>query len=149
MREAGFSLIELVVIIAILGFVAVVAMPVYKDIHIEARIASVKASLGGFREGISSWQMKRALGDESTIWPPLDTLATIGRVLLHDIPDNPFQAENRAPDSIVLGVTKGVVVGTRGGWAYNPSTGEIWANTSSTVSGSGCSGSQTINENEF
>ena len=46
------------------------------------------------------------------------------------IPKNPYQANANAPDSVVTGVTKGVVVGARGGWAYKASTGEIWLNTS-------------------
>jgi len=45
------------------------------------------------------------------------------------IPPNPYQGSSSAPDSVVTGVTKGTTVGTRGGWAYKPSTGEIWPNT--------------------
>ena len=44
--------------------------------------------------------------------------------------NRPLKDQTSAPDSIVAGVTKGVVVGTRGGWAYNETTGEIWPNTS-------------------
>jgi len=47
------------------------------------------------------------------------------------IPSNPYQLQTNAPDSIVTGVTKGTIIGTRGGWAYLESTGEIWLNTSS------------------
>jgi hypothetical protein len=46
------------------------------------------------------------------------------------IPSNPYQHPDSAADSVVTGVTKGVTVGTRGGWAYNATTGEVWANTS-------------------
>ena len=42
---------------------------------------------------------------------------------------NPYQADANAPDSIVTGVTQGVIVGARGGWAYDASTGVIWPNT--------------------
>jgi len=45
------------------------------------------------------------------------------------IPKNPYQLKTNAPDSIVTGVTKGTIVGARGGWAYKASTGEIWPNT--------------------
>jgi len=34
-----------------------------------------------------------------------------------------------ANQALVTGVTKGTIVGTRGGWAYNATSGEIWANT--------------------
>ena len=46
------------------------------------------------------------------------------------IPANPYQTSDNAPDSIVTGVTRGVTIGTRGGWAYKPTTGEVWPNTS-------------------
>jgi len=62
-------------------------------------------------------------------WPELDSLRTSGVVMEHSIPKNPYQSDSNAPDSIVTGVTKGTVVGTRGGWAYDATTGEIWLNT--------------------
>jgi hypothetical protein len=51
--------------------------------------------------------------------------------MAQSIPKNPYQSSTNAPDSIVTGVTKGVVVGTRGGWAYSAATGDIWPNTNS------------------
>jgi hypothetical protein len=50
--------------------------------------------------------------------------------MIHAMPKNPYQLDANAPDSIVTGVTKGTIVGTRGGWAYLASSGEIWPNTS-------------------
>ncbi len=44
------------------------------------------------------------------------------------IPSNPYQTN--AGDYIVVGKTKGKIVGKKGGWAYKESTGEIWPNTS-------------------
>jgi len=86
------------------------------------------------------------------LWPPIDTLRFVGRVVINQIPPNPFQKPDAAPDSIVTGVTRGVTVGTRGGWAYKASTGEIWANTNTAIgTGSGCSGTTTtyLNENTW
>jgi len=50
-------------------------------------------------------------------------------VMAQNVPPNPYQVAANAPDSIVTGAVRGVVVGTRGGWAYNATTGELWANT--------------------
>jgi hypothetical protein len=47
----------------------------------------------------------------------------------HALPANPYQLAANSPDSMVTGVTKGTIVGTRGGWAYLEVTGEIWPNT--------------------
>ena len=128
-NEGGFSLIELVIIIVILGILAAVAIPKYQDITSEAREASARSALGGIRSAIMIYYANQAVTTGTATWPTLAQLETPGTVLEHGIPKNPYQADTNAPDSIVTGVTKGVIVGTRGGWAYLASTGEIWPNT--------------------
>ena len=59
--QRGFSLIELVIIIVILGIIAAVAIPKYQDITSEAREASARASLGGIRSGIMIYYANTAV----------------------------------------------------------------------------------------
>ena len=80
-------------------------------------------ALNSSKEALNS-----ALGGSAA--PAIDSLRTAGVVMEQSIPSNPYQNSANAPDSIVTGVTKGTTVGTRGGWAYNATTGEIWPNTS-------------------
>lgn len=127
--EKGFTLIELVIIIVVLGILASVAIPKYKNIVAESKEAACKGALGSLRSGISIFYANEAVTTGTAAWPPIDSLRTIGSVMEHAIPANPYQLEINAPDSVVTGVTKGVIVGTRGGWAYLPATGEVWANT--------------------
>jgi len=129
-NRRGFTLIELVIIIVILGILAAVAIPRYSNITDEAREASARAALGGLRSGIAIWYATQAVQTGTASWPPQDSLSSVGVVMEHSIPPNPYQLDTNAPDSIVTGVTKGVTVGNRGGWAYNETTGEIWPNTS-------------------
>jgi len=126
-NKKGFTLIELVIIIVALGILVSVSIPKYKNIVADAREASCKGALGGLRSGVSIYYANQALVTGNATWPEIDSVRTIGVVMEQAIPNNPYQTN--APDSIVTGVTKGTIVGTRGGWAYNATSGEIWANT--------------------
>lgn len=147
--EWGFTLIEVVIIIVVLGILSTFAIAKYQDLTLDAKKSSCRAALGGLRSGISIWYSQNIVNRSTAQFPAIDTLRATGRVMEHRIPGNPFQVN--APDSIVTGVTKGVVVGTRGGWAYKASTGEIWPNTNTVIdAGSGCSGtSTTVGENSW
>lgn len=131
-NQKGFTLIELVMIIVILGILAAVAVPKYQDLSSEAKEASARSSLGSLRSGITIYYANQAVTTGTATWPAMVDLETPGTVMAQTVPANPYQADANAPDSIVTGVTKGVIVGTRGGWAYNPTTGEIWPNTNVT-----------------
>jgi prepilin-type N-terminal cleavage/methylation domain-containing protein len=148
-NDRGFTLIEIIIVIAVIGIIFAVAAPAYQDIQLDAKRSACKGALGGLRSGVEGWELKEVLQTGMAVWPPIDSLRTIGVVMLHDMPPNPFQSKNSAPDSIVTGTTRGVTVGTRGGWAYKPSTGELWANTHTVLPGSECSGGADIGENSW
>lgn len=128
--RTGFTLIELIIIIVVLGILAAVAIPKYQDITNEAKAAACKGALGSLRSGVSIYYANQIVKTGTPTWPPIDSLRRVGTVILQSLPENPYRLSTQAPDSIVTGVTKGTVVGTRGGWAYNATTGELWANTS-------------------
>ena len=61
-RVHGFSLIELVIVIVVLGILAVTALPRFLDVTEEAKNASVEGVSGGFATGVllvrSQWEAK-------------------------------------------------------------------------------------------
>jgi len=130
-NQKGFTLIEIVIIIVVLGILAAVAIPKYQDITGEAKEAACRASLGALRSGVTIFYANTAVTTGTATWPTLAQLEGYGVVMAQGIPPNPYQTEANNQDSIVTGVTKGTIVGTRGGWAYDPATGEVWPNTSS------------------
>ena len=113
--ESGFTLIELVIVIVILGILAAVAIPKYEDMREQARVATLKGQLGSIRSAIAIQYARNALNGNAT-FPTLDgTIFADGRV-----PKEPVN------NSLSVKTTPGI--DNAGGWQYNSTTGVVKAN---------------------
>ncbi len=133
-KNGGFTLVELVIVIVVIGILAAVAIPKFFDFTTDANEAACKGALGGVRSATSNFYAYSATpaGGGTATWPTLAELTTAGTVMAQTIPDNPYST-SATKNAVIAGVTKGtpVTAGTTGGWCYLAATGEFWADTAS------------------
>jgi MSHA pilin protein MshA len=75
-RRVGFTLIELIIVIVILGIMSIVAIPKYFDLQVQAKAAAEKGVVGGVRAGIATFYGNSCAGGTCAYPATLDATTT-------------------------------------------------------------------------
>ena len=112
LSKKGFTLIELMIVVAIIGILAAIAIPKFAELIRKSSEGASKGNLGAIRSAMAIYY-----GDMEGIYPSNMTALTLNGKYLTTIPTS--RAPNYHADS--SGVTLFSVAGMTdvGGWSYN------------------------------
>ncbi len=127
-EKKGFTLIELMIVVAIIGILAAIAIPKFADLIRKSKEASTKGSLGAMRAAIVIYY-----GDNEG-WLPttFDSLVAVtagsgAKKYLEEIPFVKLGVAGIADSRAVDNVTPWA--GTTHGWAYRSIDGKVWVDS--------------------
>lgn len=142
LKITGFTLVELMIVVAILGILAAMAFPEFQNHVQQAKESAAKDNLRILREAIERYAAEHNgvppgyLNDDTSQTASalrFNLQLTNNKEYLSAIPENPFN------DSFSIGILEDAAVIADSitgsfGWLYKPGTKEIRLNTSGTDS---------------
>ncbi len=128
-KNQGFTLVEILIVVVILGILAAIVIPQFSDASTQSKVSSAKSSLQTMRSQLSLYaiQHKDEFPDVATFEDEMTTYTDIDRdpaaakdathtygPYLQSLPKNPFTDGNTVS-----------AVGGGGDWEFNPTSGKI------------------------
>lgn len=142
----GFSLLEVMVVVVIVGILAAIVVPNFGAVQTDSKASAVQSTLAGVRASIAGYRSTALLRGQAP-YPTLAQLTTVGTVMQQEIPANPF-SKVKAVQQVTLAQAQArtVINPTTYGWNYhvdnsaNPPVVYFYCNSSEATSVSNGSG---------
>ena len=128
--KSGFTLIELMIVVAIIGILAAIAIPKFADLIRKSNEGATKGNLGSVRSALSIYY-----GDQEGLYPQTPYALTLNGDYMSKIP----KAKTPSYHGDSSGMTLQISATDQGGWGYNnvtsdPNFGNLWVGCSHTDS---------------
>lgn len=125
-NKKGFTLIELMIVVAIIGILAAIAIPKFADLINKSKEGATKGALSSVRSAIQVYY-----GDNEG-WFPADTLESVilNAKYIGEIPQAKMPGTGHGDSKAVTARTNGAEPTDAGGWAYfnDPTHSASWGN---------------------
>jgi general secretion pathway protein G len=113
-KARGFTLVEIILVIIIIGILAAIIIPKFAGQTDKAKIATTKANLNSLRSAIRLFQ------SDNNGTPPADLSTDLVPNYIRAIPE----------EAVTPSTDVGSAVTGDGGWVYNATDGEVSVNLS-------------------
>lgn len=130
-KRAGFTLIELIMVIAILAILATVSIPKFIDLTIEAKKSGAQGGLGSIRSAVAI-SYAQSITTGTATYPSSVTTSLFAD---SQIPKNPLN--NKTSAGNVASAPAGTATSLTDGWWYITASGRVGAYSDGTVDTSG------------
>ncbi len=121
-KREGFTLIELIVVMVLIGFFAVIVLPRYANLQTKAKVSESKAALGTIRSALMlNYSSNLAKGTypfvPQSVYPSM-------------FQDSQIPLEPQTNSDSITFITDPSQLAAGSGWAYDSLTGRAWINNS-------------------
>jgi general secretion pathway protein G len=133
--NGGFTLIELMIVVAIIGILAAIAIPKFADLIRKSKEGATKGNLGAVRSALSIYY-----GDLEGNYPTDDlTQLTTGGKFLPSLPQAKTPSYHTDTATVIAQASQTAAMTDVGGWSYvnnngDSNWGNIWVNCTHTDS---------------
>jgi len=147
--QSGFTLVEILIVVVILGILAAIVIPQFTEASTEAKTSALVTDLQAMRSQIELYKVQHndnlpgvangthngtatfeeAMTGETDIFGDPNTAGPYGPYL-QKLPSNQFVDSDEVTCAPINGATPAVVTDGTQGWYFDEDTGKVWATSS-------------------